>query len=85
MSEMTGNPVFSLTSARMSRPSSRPGPRKDAIDDRFALSNDDLKTILAPVFSATPRIFLAIARECRRDSITHGPAKKSGGALPPIA
>src|SRR5512142_424048 len=85
MSEMTGRPVFSFTSARMSRPSSSPGPRKDVIADRLALSNDDLKTIFAPVFSETARIFRAMASECLRDSITQGPAKKSGGAPPPVA
>ena len=41
-SEMTGSPVFALTAARMSRPSSSPGPRNESFEERLALSYDDL-------------------------------------------
>lgn len=37
------------------RPSSIPGPRKEAALVRFALSNDDLKTSLMPRLSAQGR------------------------------
>ena len=37
-------PIGDFTSARISRPDLRPGPRKEWIDDRLALSNDALNT-----------------------------------------
>ena len=42
MSEITGRPVFAFTSARMSSPSVKPGPRNESFEERFALSNEDL-------------------------------------------
>jgi hypothetical protein len=48
------------------------------------LSKDDLKTIRAPVSSPIAFSRFAIARECSRDSMTQGPAKKIGGESPPI-
>jgi hypothetical protein len=44
-----------------------------------------LKTIRAPVSSAIAFRRAAIASECGRDSMTHGPAKKTGGAPAPAA
>ena len=38
----TGTPIFAFTSDRMRSPSSIPGPRKDWVDERLALSNEDL-------------------------------------------
>jgi len=38
----TGTPICFLTSDRMRSPSSIPGPRKDWVDERLALSNEDL-------------------------------------------
>src|SRR5438105_339097 len=67
----------------MSSPSSIPGPRKDSIDVRLALSNDDLKTRLIFNSSRSARSVRAIRNACSRDSITHGPAMKSGGLSPP--
>jgi hypothetical protein len=43
ISESRGTPVDALTAFRMRRPSSRPGPRYDVTELRFALSKDDLK------------------------------------------
>jgi hypothetical protein len=37
----------------------------------------------APVSSAIAFSFFAMTSECSRDSITHGPAKKTGGAPAP--
>ena len=41
-SERTASPVFSLTLLRMRSPSASPGPRYARIEERFALSYDDL-------------------------------------------
>src|ERR1051326_5057926 len=85
MSLSTGSPVSSFTSFKSARPFSRPGPRNDSIDVRLALSNDALKTRLIFSSSRSARIVRAIASTCSRDSITHGPAMKSGGLSPPKA
>ena len=42
-SVVTGSPVASFTLCRVSRPFSSPGPRKDEIEVRLALSKDALK------------------------------------------
>src|SRR5438270_4983610 len=83
MSDSSGKPVSSFTSRRIFNPSSSPGPRNDSIDDRLALSNDDLNTRL---IRSSSRIFSsvrAIVNACSRDSITHGPAMKRGGLPAP--
>src|SRR5207248_10547715 len=83
MSERSGSPVSAFTSRRMSSPSSIPGPRKESIDVRLALSNDDLKTRLIFNSSRSARSVRAIRNACSRDSMTHGPAMKRGGWSPP--
>src|SRR5215472_1130161 len=85
MSEITGNPVWDFTSARMSRPSSSPGPRNESLEERLALSKEDLKTMRARVSSPITFSLAAILRLWARDSMTHGPAKKRGAFPPPIS
>src|SRR5215471_12182920 len=85
MSEITGNPVWDFTSARMSRPSSSPGPRNESLEERLALSKEDLKTMRARVSSPITFSLAAILRLWARDSMTHGPAKKRGSFPPPIS
>jgi hypothetical protein len=41
---MTGTPKVFFTSARIDRPSSMPGPRKEWMEERLALSKDALNT-----------------------------------------
>ena len=74
-----------VSPARMAMPFSIPGPRNDSTDERFALSNDDLKTMFT--FSSSPSLLMmrAMASACSRDSMTHGPAMNSGGLSPPNA
>ena len=57
-----------------------PGPRNESPAERFALSNDALKTSRSatPSPSKTALIAFAIFRVWARDSMTQGPAKKTG-------
>src|SRR5262245_44157014 len=85
MSEISGSPASFFTAARISSPSLSPGPRKESIDERLALSNDDLNTRLIFSSSRSFRSVRAILNACSRDSMTHGPAMNSGGLSPPKA
>ena len=73
-------PSSRLTSARMSRPSSSPGPRKEA--DRGAVGlverrlEDDSR---AGLLRRRREFSSAIARACWRDSMTQGPRRTAGG------
>src|SRR5437773_5728497 len=85
MSDTTGTPRFSLTACRMRRPSLSPGPRKEAMELRFALSKDDLKMYGTPTRRAASDRAAAIFKACSSLSITQGPAMKASGEPPPIA
>src|SRR4029453_5801762 len=83
MSVTIGKPVRARTSARIRSPSSRPGPRNEAIDVRFALSYDALKTTATPQRAATSRTPAAVSSACEALSMTHGPRMKASGCPPP--
>src|SRR4030095_1930793 len=83
MSVTIGKPVRARTSARIRSPSSRPGPRNEAIDVRFALSYDALKTTATPQRAATSRMASAVSSACDSLSMTHGPRMKASGCPPP--
>src|SRR5579863_7363431 len=79
----TGTPICSRTLARAFKPPSRPGPRKLEREERFALSNEALKTkgiLSAPVISLR-RAATSITKASL--SMTQGPAiKKNGQSCP---
>src|SRR5215510_6933465 len=83
MSVRIGNPVRARTSARIRSPVSRPGPRNEAIDVRFALSYDALKATGTPQRAATSRTAAAVSSACDALSMTHGPRMKASGWPPP--
>src|SRR5438132_14180319 len=62
-----------------------PSPRKLLIEERFALSNDDLKTKSSPAARARCAHSRAIINACSRDSITHGPAIIAKRPSPKVA
>mmetsp|Transcript_6007 Transcript_6007/g.8118 ORF Transcript_6007/g.8118 Transcript_6007/m.8118 type:complete len:200 (-) Transcript_6007:2-601(-) len=69
-----------LTRSRILRPSSIPGPRKDLMLVRFALSKLDLKMYLMPILSVTCLICRHILKMCSSDWITLGPAIRKNGS-----
>src|SRR5215469_13669943 len=83
MSVSTGTCNSFLIFPRIRNPSPTPGPRYAAIDDRFALSYDALKMYGTPASAAAFATRSAIICACAADSITHGPAIKNSGAVPP--
>src|SRR5882757_5698799 len=81
----TGTPICSRTCASIFNPPSNPGPRKLEREDRFALSNDALKTkgiLSAPVISLR-RPATSITRPSL--SMTQGPAIKKNGRSGPTS
>src|SRR5262245_48227527 len=84
MSVSIGTRQRALIAASTRKPSSRPGPRKDRPDVRFALSYEALKmngTRDRHAMSAScPARCVAPASL----SITHGPAIRTNGLPPPI-
>src|SRR6478736_1737058 len=83
MSVRIGKPVRSFTRASTRSPSSRPGPRNDVIDVRFALSNDALNTIGTPTLMAMALSARAVSTACDSLSITQGPRIKASGCPVP--
>src|SRR5438874_4798236 len=81
----TRSRVSAFTAARIRRPSSRPGPRNDRIDVRFALSYDALKTNGTPARRVISTSRPARSRVCASLSITQGPAMSTNGIPPPTA
>src|SRR6266446_1451863 len=69
----------------MSRPLSIPSPRKLSIEDRFALSKDDLNTKSSPASFAAALHSVAIIIAWSNDSITHGPAITVNRPSPKVA
>src|SRR5690606_12617604 len=82
MSVSTGTPSVSRMRFRMRTPSSRPGPRNDVIDVRFALSNDALKMYGIPASRAMAAIDRPSSSACSSLSMTHGPATSTRGGRP---
>src|SRR3989339_1678256 len=62
-----------LTRARITRPFSRPGPRKERIEERLALSKLALKTYGILSVRVTSEIFSASLSVLFSSSITQGP------------
>src|ERR1700730_14232784 len=62
-----------------------PTPRKLLIEDRFALSNEVLKTKSKPALRACWAHSRAIIMACSSDSITHGPAMIVSRPSPNVA
>src|ERR1044072_5196393 len=62
-----------------------PKPRKLLMDERFALSNDDLKTKSRPAACARSRHSRAIINACSGDSTTQGPAMIVSRPSPNVA
>jgi len=83
MSVSSGRPVRARTSARIRRPASSPGPRKDFTEVRFALSYDALKMTGTPQRAAISRMAAAVSSVCAALSITQGPRMKASGLPPP--
>src|SRR5258707_35031 len=69
----------SLILPRIRNPSFSPGPRNAFTEERFALSNEALKTYGTPASAAIVATRSAIIRACPSDSITHGPAIRNKG------
>ena len=82
MSVARATPYFSLTLDKISSPFSSPGPLKDEIEERFALSNEALKIYWIPSLSVISFIFPATSITKSSDSITQGPAIKKILSLP---
>mmetsp|Transcript_7298 Transcript_7298/g.11469 ORF Transcript_7298/g.11469 Transcript_7298/m.11469 type:complete len:232 (-) Transcript_7298:104-799(-) len=81
MSVTMGTSKVVLTAARILRPASMPGPRKDLALVRLALSKLDLKISLMPHSSVTCLIWRHILKMCSSDWMTLGPAiRKKGSA-----
>src|SRR4029453_1218799 len=84
MSVRIGTRQRALIAASTRKPSSRPGPRKDRPDVRFALSYEALKRNgtrdRTGVSASCPARCVAPASL----SITHGPAIRTNGLPPPI-
>src|ERR1700753_1960201 len=84
-----GRPVGAFTAARVARPRTRPGPRKLAMELRFALSNDDLNTRGTARRRAMSARVWAMASTSSSLSMTHGPAmigeagRVGGAGAPP--
>src|SRR5882762_2020596 len=75
----------SLILPRIRNPSFSPGPRNAFTEERFALSNEALKTYGTPASAAIVATRSAIIRACPSDSITHGPAIRKSELPAPIA
>src|SRR5262245_10977529 len=80
-----GKPVRDLTSASARRPASRPGPRNDDRDVRFALSYDALKIKDTPQRAVISLSAVARSSAWVALSMTQGPAISASGCPPPIA
>src|SRR4051812_19114600 len=63
-------------------PSSRPGPRNDRTEVRFALSYEALKMNGTPARRVMSRSASAVSIACASLSITHGPAMSASGPPP---
>src|SRR5216684_5388006 len=83
MSVRIGSFRSDLIFPRILKPSFRPGPRNDLTEDRLALSYEALKMYGTPASAAILATFSAIVRACTSLSITHGPAIRNRGLLPP--
>src|SRR4249920_1803584 len=84
MSVRIGTWKRALISASTRRPSSRPGPRKERPEVRFALSYDALKINGTRVRRAISTRRPARSSACASLSITQGPAISTKGLPPPI-
>jgi hypothetical protein len=60
-----------------------PGPLKELLDVRLALSKEDLNTREKPSFSDSSFKNLAVLNVVSQDSITHGPAMIKNGSSSP--
>src|SRR6187397_2074287 len=83
MSVSTGRPVSCFTFSSTRRPGTRPGPRYDSTDVRFALSNDALKISGTPDAAVMRTSSRAMSSACDSLSMTQGPAMRTSGAPSP--
>src|SRR6185295_10058366 len=83
MSVSTGRPVSCFTLSSTRRPGTRPGPRYDSTDVRFALSNDALKISGTPDAAVMRASSRAMSSACDSLSMTQGPAMRTSGAPSP--
>ena len=81
----TGTFSASLTLSKIFSPACIPSPRKLLIEERFALSNEVLKTKSRPALRARTAHSRAIINVCSSDSMTHGPAITVSRPSPNVA
>src|SRR5436190_87245 len=82
MSVRIGTPAASRTRPRTRSPSTRPGPRNDEPEVRFALSYDALTATGPPARRVVSRSASAVSTACASLSITHGPAMSTSDGPP---